>query len=202
MTRGARPAEPAPVGPPRPAAPEPSTALTARFPAGDPAALREAYDLYGGLVYRVGLRCLPGHHDAEDLTQQVFVRAWRGRATFDPGRGSLGAWLLGIARRQLADRLAALGRERELAAAVAAFEPRPLDAGPDRVIDRVVVADELNHLSDEQRRVVRLAFFDDLTHTQIATVTGLPVGTVKSHLRRGLARLRQRWEVDGAAPRR
>lgn len=187
------------MGPHRPAAPGPSHALAARFTTGDPAALREAYDLYGGLVYRVGLRCLPGHHDAEDLTQTVFVRAWRGRATFEAGRGSLGGWLLGIARRQLADRLAALSRERELAEAAAASEPRVVEAGPDRVIDRLVVADELNALSDEQRRVVRLAFFDDLTHTQIATVTGLPVGTVKSHLRRGLARLRQRWEVDGAA---
>jgi RNA polymerase sigma-70 factor (ECF subfamily) len=64
----------------------------------------------------------------------------------------------------------------------------------DRVVDAVVVADELDKLAPQVRTVVRLAFFDDLTHQQIAAVTGLPLGTVKSHLRRGMDRLRRGWE--------
>jgi RNA polymerase sigma factor (sigma-70 family) len=73
-------------------------------------------------------------------------------------------------------------------------------AASDHVIERLIVADALAGLSDEQRQVLALAFYDDLTHPQIADVTGLPLGTVKSHLRRGMATLRQRWEVDRATP--
>lgn len=174
--------------------------LAERFRLGDEVALREVYDRYGPLVHRVGLSCLTTHHEAEDVTQATFVAAWRGRQTYDPDRGSLAGWLLGIARRQVVDRMRVIQRERSLAAAVQQVEPAYSEVpGPERVVDRMVVLDELRRLSPEQRRVVELAFFDDLTHLQIAGLTGLPLGTVKSHLRRGLDRLRTRWEVDGAA---
>lgn len=180
--------------------PDEDVDLAERFRSGDESVLRAVYDRYGGLVYRLGHACLATHHEAEELTQATFVAAWRGRRTFDPSRGTLAGWLLGIGRRQVADRLRVLRRERDLAAAVRQVEPgySPTPA-PERVVDRLVVADELRRLSPEQRRVVELAFFDDLTHVQIAGLTGLPLGTVKSHLRRGLDRLRRRWEVDGAA---
>jgi RNA polymerase sigma-70 factor (ECF subfamily) len=174
-------------------------ALAERFRSGDERVLREVYDRYGGLVHRLGVACLSAHHEAEDVTQSTFVAAWRGRQTYDPDRGSLAGWLLGIARRQVLDRLRSLDRERTVAAAVRLAQPAAPAPGPERVVDQLVVLDELRRLSPEQRRVVELAFFDDLTHLQIAGVTGLPLGTVKSHLRRGLARLRTRWEVDGAA---
>jgi len=164
-----------------------------RFAAGDPAALRDAYDHHSATVYAIALRTLGAHHDAEDVTQQVFVRAWRGRHTFDPERGSLAGWLVGITRRQVSDRLS--GRLRDLRAADRAGRaagPQPAPE-PDRVVDAVVVADELEKLAPQVRAVVRLAFFDDLTHQQIAAVTGLPLGTVKSHLRRGMDRLRRGW---------
>ncbi|MFD2082330.1 RNA polymerase sigma-70 factor, ECF subfamily [Actinopolymorpha cephalotaxi] len=180
--------------------------LAARFVAGDESALREAYSRWGGMVWRLGIRTLPAEVDADDLTQATFVAAWKGRGTFDPAQGRLGPWLLGIARRQLADRLRVLHRERRTLQAVTATAPASAydgnDAHADRVLDRLVVADSLARLGDEQRMVVRLAFYDDLTHTQIASRTGLPLGTVKSHLRRGIERLREHWEeVDRAARR-
>lgn len=175
--------------------------LVQDFLAGDPAALREIYDRHATEVHGFALRWLRTHHDAEDITQQVFVRAWRGRGTFDAGRGTIGAWLNGIARRQVADRLAARTRDAAVAHAAQVAGNGRSGGVSDQVIEAVVVAEELNRLPPQQRTVLRLAFYDDLTHRQIATVTGLPLGTVKSHLRRGLERLRQGWEVDGVAPR-
>jgi RNA polymerase sigma factor (sigma-70 family) len=171
-----------------------------RFRAGEEAALREAYDRFSGMVLRVGLLRLGNQHDAEDLVQMVFVRAWKGRAGFDPTKGSIGAWLLGITRRLIADRYAALDRDRKIAAAAEQVAPAEAVSAPaDRVVDRVVVGNELDKLPAEQRRVLLLAFYGELSHSQIAAKTGLPIGTVKSHIRRALIQLRKRWEVDGAA---
>ncbi len=176
--------------------------LACWFRSGDPAALRAAYDRHGRVVFALALRALGVYHDAEDLTQQVFVRAWRGRTTLDPARGPLGGWLVGITRRQVADRLTARAREQQAVERVAlADRPRPAAWATDDVVDAVVLAEELNTLPPQQRTVMRLAFFDDLTHQQIAVLTGLPLGTVKSHVRRGLERLRQRWELDGERSR-
>ncbi len=170
-----------------------------RFRAGDALALRQAFDRYGGMVQRVGMLRLGNHHDAEELVQQVFVRAWKGRDGFNPDRGSLGAWLLGITRRLIADRYASLDRDRKVVSAAESIAPPPTETkSVDRVVDRVVVGDELNRLPAEQRMVLRLAFYGDLSHSEIAATTGLPVGTVKSHIRRALIQLRKRWEVDGA----
>lgn len=168
--------------------------LDSLFAAGDPTALRAAYDRHGGAVHAIALRSLGTHHDAEDVTQQVFVRAWRSRHTFDPKRGGLGGWLVGITRRQVADRLAARARDRETADRAGRDVTPAMVSVPDQVVDAVVVADEMNQLPPRVRTVLRLAFFDDLTHQQIATLTGMPLGTVKSHVRRGLERLRRRWE--------
>ena len=175
--------------------------LAERFRAGDEAALRSAYDSYGGAVFHLATRSLANRADAEDVTQATFVAAWLGRETFDPDRGGMLGWLLGIARRKVVDRLRSAARESRAADTVRALpEPPAPDNSPERVLDRLVIADELAQLPNEQRRTLELAFYDDLTHPQISAVTGLPLGTVKSHIRRGMANLRRRWEVDGAAP--
>lgn len=171
------------------------------FRAGDERALRAVYDRYGPAVFHLASRSLSNAADAEDVTQATFVAAWLGREGFDPARGSLLGWLLGIARRKIVDQIRAAARDGRVAETVRRTAgAEPVEPPPDRVVDQLVVADEMARLPGEQRRVLQLAFYDDLTHPQIAAVTGLPLGTVKSHLRRGMARLRQRWEVDGVAP--
>lgn len=175
--------------------------VTALFVSGDDSALRTVYDRHGPLVYRIASAMLRSTPDAEDVTQSTFVSAWRGRNTFDPKSGTLAGWLVGIARRRAVDQMRVIDRERRTHQALADRSVDRADAyspeGTDQLVDSLLVADELSRLPDAQRRVLEMAFYDGLTHTQIASATGMPVGTVKSHVRRGLTRLRRRWEVDG-----
>ena len=170
------------------------------FTGGDERALREAYDRWGGLVLAFCVRSLDSRADAEEATAQVFVKAWRGRTGYDPSRASLGAWLIGIARREVIEVHRAAARERRLREALAGL---PLQAEPsaDDLVDRLLVADEIARLPEEQRTAVSLAFYDGLTHGQVATAMEVPLGTAKSHIRRGLSVLRTRLEADRAAPR-
>jgi RNA polymerase sigma-70 factor (ECF subfamily) len=174
--------------------------LAERLRDGDEKALRTAYDRHGAAVLYLAQRLLANRADAEDVVQLTFVAAWTGRDTFDPRRGTMLGWLLGIARRKAVDRMRSAARDDRVIENVRA-QPLPPDerATPERIVDRLIVADELGRLPADQRRTLELAFFDDLTHAQIAALTGIPLGTVKSHIRRGMANLRRRWEVDGAA---
>ena len=174
--------------------------VSVRFVAGDDQALADAYRAWGSLVHTIALRKTGSDADAADITQAVFVSAWRGRAGYDPSRGTLLAWLLGITRRRIADHWESQSRDvRKFTAVVADQDVNPVESNVDSVIDRVLLADELNRLGEPQRHIMELAFFQDLTHMQIAGHLGLPLGTVKSHIRRSLERLRMRLEVDGVA---
>ncbi|MGV8978812.1 MAG: RNA polymerase sigma factor [Cellulomonas sp.] len=169
------------------------------FVAGDELALAEAYRRWSAFVHTLALRSLRDHTDAEDATQQVFVNAWRGRGGFDIARGPLAAWLTGITKTVVADSFARRARhQRDTRAAVATIIPM-VDADTVAVADRLLVADEMTRLGEPQRTILALAFWEDLTHDQISERLDLPLGTVKSHIRRSLLRLRSRLEVDHAA---
>jgi RNA polymerase sigma-70 factor (ECF subfamily) len=164
----------------------------ARFAAGDDRALDDVYRACGPLVHTLARSSLGDPAEAEDLTQNVFLAAWRGHDGFDPRRGALSAWLVGITRRKVADALAARTRRGELVAAAGSALPpadRGAASGTADVLDRILVTQALAALPHPQRRILRLALYADLTQPQIAQVTGRPLGTVKSHARRGMLRL-------------
>ncbi|MEV5978455.1 sigma-70 family RNA polymerase sigma factor [Streptomyces sp. NPDC052114] len=160
--------------------------------AADPRAFAAIYDRWGTLVHAMATRSLGDTHEAEDVTQQVFLGAWRGRAGYHPERGPLGAWIVGITRRKIVDALAARTRRLALVDSVAHAEPgtAPEAPSPDGVLDRLLMVDALSRLPRHQREVLCMTFYGDLTQVQIAELTGMPLGTVKSHSRRGLHRLR------------
>jgi RNA polymerase sigma factor (sigma-70 family) len=129
--------------------------VSATFGKGDPDALRLLYQRFGALVYSLARRSLGADADAEDVTQQVFVSAWRGRDTFDPERGSLAGWLVAITRNRIADLLRKRQRDDRVLLRMAADAPtRDLAVPSDQVVNRVVLADELSRLSEGQRLVM------------------------------------------------
>ncbi|MFC7846595.1 RNA polymerase sigma factor [Streptomyces sp. NPDC001046] len=174
------------------------------FADGDESCLNEAYRRWGALVFTVASRKLGDPEEAKDVTQQVFVGAWRGRKNYDARRGSLKTWLMGITHKKVADQLTRRSRHlRDIEAVLtAAGSGVPQQEGPaESVLDIVLLTDELEKLPEQQRTVLRMAFYEDLTQAQIAERTGMPLGTVKSHTRRGLIRMKNRLEVDGGAHR-
>ncbi|MFE7415010.1 RNA polymerase sigma factor [Streptomyces laurentii] len=172
-------------------------------PLTSPADWTDLHTRWSGLVHALARQALGDPGDAEDVVQQVFAEAWREWSGFSPERVTLPAWLAGITRRKIADALAAHALRAELAAAAAGLptllEPCPDEDQEGTVLDRLDVGRALDLLSAPQRRVLTLAFYQDLTQTQIAQVTGWPLGTVKSHTRRGLDRLRDSLDPGTAA---
>ncbi|WP_246561422.1 RNA polymerase sigma factor [Streptomyces roseirectus] len=154
--------------------------------AGDEACLAAAYDRWSAQVHAVARRSLGDPKEAEDVTQLVFLGVWRGRHGYRPQLGTFPGWIMGIARHRIADAHAARTRRTPPPGLAAPAGP----PGPEAVLDRLLVRAELARLPPDQRRVLDLAYYEGLSQRQIAERTGWPLGTVKSHTRRGLRRLR------------
>jgi RNA polymerase sigma-70 factor (ECF subfamily) len=172
----------------------PIAELISRIACGrDRGAFDRLYDELSGRVYGFLLRLLRNRPDADDVLQETFLQVWNQAGRFDPERANVDGWVLMIARSRAADRLrkrAAAPTADLTADPVATADPsEPLA----RADDATRVSNALGQLPHEQRELIRMAFFDGLTHEQIARAMNIPLGTVKTRIRLGLIRLRDRF---------
>ena len=171
-----------------------------RMAAGEEDALGDLYDRLGGLLYSLARRILGSDREAEEIVQDVFVSAWRNARSFDPTRASVATWLTTMARNKAIDRLRA--NHRRIPAPPAEpdhiLEIRDEVANPAQAAQqddrRQRIAAWVGELPPNQRQAVDLAFFEGLTHPEIAARLGETIGTVKSRIRLGLDRLRQKMK--------
>jgi len=163
--------------------------LAARFASGDPDTIRIVYQRYGRLVYSMAYKVLGDIGLAEDATQQTFVQAWRAAATYDPSR-ALGAWLTTIARRAAIDVYRRERRHRSVED-IDSSDPALVTLGPsvEQIYEVWEVRQALEDLPDQDRELIRLQHYDELTHTEIASQLAIPLGTVKSRSFRAHRRL-------------
>jgi RNA polymerase sigma-70 factor, ECF subfamily len=165
--------------------------LAAGFADGDELCLEESYRRWVRLIYTVAFRSLDSASDAEEVTQQVFIGAWRGRGNYRPSSGSLPGWLLGICRHRIVDHQRARSRDSRLVQTVTSDLDVRMETEPIATIaDRVVLESEISRLPDPRGTILRLAFWEGQSYPQIAERLDLPLGTVKSHARRALLHLR------------
>ncbi len=165
-------------------------ALMSAIRSGDESAMAALYDRYSGVVYSVALRVLGDTGAAEDILQEIFMQLWRHPEAFNSQRGNLGPWLAVIARNRAIDVLRKRHPEDNIADVVVSVTPDMTgNAGRNQAMEKVRGA--LVSMSSEQRGALEMAYFEGLTHTEIAAKTGEPLGTVKTRIRAGLLALRK-----------
>ena len=171
---------------------DPDIRLLAAVADGDVDALGDLYDRFSPRVYGLLRVMLPDPREAEDVLQEVFLQLWRDRTKYDSSVASPTVWVLLVTRSRAIDRLRHVRRERDLAVNLAADLPGNGDANPPDSTESCRRARRaLSRLPDDQRETIQLAFYRGLTHTEIADLKSIPLGTVKTRIRSGMQRLRE-----------
>lgn len=172
--------------------------LLAAVGSGDEAALEQLYGRYGGACFALARRILDDSQLAEDVVQQVFLALWQGSG-YDPGRGAVSTWLLSVTHHKAVDSLRREStRRKRLASEQTLVELAAAGPGPDtEAWTRLRAArtrEALRELSPEQREVLLLAYYGGYTQREIADLTGIPLGTVKSRTLTALRRMRDLFD--------
>ena len=161
---------------------------------GDQSALAELYDRYSSVVYAVALRVLGDTGAAEDILQEVFLQLWRNPSVFDAARGNLGAWLAVIARNRAIDALRRRKPETDIQDVIVSVAP-DLAGEADRSRAAERIRGVLGAMPAPQRSALEMAYFEGMSHSEIAGKTGEPLGTIKTRIRAGLMTLRKAFQT-------
>ena len=165
-------------------------ALVMAIRSGDQSAMAALYDRFSSIVYAVALRVLQETGAAEDVLQDIFMQLWRNPGAFDSSRGNMAAWLAVIARNRAIDALRRRRPQDDIEEVVVSVEiDLASEADRSRAMEKVRRA--LQAMPSPQRSALELAYFEGLTHTEIAEKTGEPLGTIKTRIRTGLLSLRK-----------
>jgi RNA polymerase sigma-70 factor (ECF subfamily) len=172
--------------------------VLARVARGDAKAVRECIDEFGGLVWAIARRMTRSRADAEDAVQEIFIDVWRSAGRFDAAQGSEKVFITTIARRRLIDRIRR-GKMNQMMDPVDSLEDakwaEPGNDGEVRV-EAERAAAVVARLRPDQRKVLSMGLLEGMTHSEIATATGMPLGTVKTQMRRGLIQVRQWMKIE------
>lgn len=167
-----------------------------RIAAGDPDAVQECLDQFGGLVWSLARRLTSSESDAEDAVQEIFVEIWRKAERYDPSIASESTFIAMLARRRLIDRLRR--SKRNLTTGLEGLDP----ATSDDLFEEIEVNEEadraleqVNQLPPDQSKVILMGVYHGMSHSKIAAAMDMPLGTVKTNMRRGLMKLRERLMV-------
>lgn len=178
-----------------------SEALLKRIAQGDKSAVQDCLKKYGGLVWSLAKRMSATTEDAEDAVQEVFIDVWKHAARFDEAQASEATFIAMIARRRLIDRLRASNR-RLSPASLEDITTEPSDGFENKLhsyVEARQAVEALKNLRPEQRQVLELSIYHGLSHQEISDKTGIPLGTVKTHARRGLIQMREMLGIGGTA---
>jgi RNA polymerase sigma-70 factor, ECF subfamily len=173
--------------------------MIARIGRRDQSAFSALYDRLSGPLYSLAMKMLGDPAEAQDALQEVFLQIWSRAGTYDPEQSSVFSWTVLLTRSRVIDRLRARGRRSRVVVAEDTPTGVPDASTVESAADTAEKNDEaarvryvLNNLPSEQREAIELAFFEDLSHHEIAARLGQPLGTVKARIRRGLLKLRER----------
>ncbi|MGC2160873.1 MAG: sigma-70 family RNA polymerase sigma factor [Silvibacterium sp.] len=168
--------------------------LLSEIRSGSQDAMTAFFDRYSRMVYSVALRVLNDSGEAEDVMQEIFIQVWQNPGAFVSGRGSLGGWLVVVARNRAIDKL----RRRKPSDPVELFA-LPSSTNLAQESEQAILLEKIQaamaNLPEEQRKSVELAFFEGLSHSEIAEKTGEPLGTIKTRIRLALIAIRKGFSV-------
>lgn len=175
-------------------------AILHRIASGDRAAVQDCLNKYGGLVWSIARKLLRNADDAEDAVQEVFVDVWKNAARFDESQASETTFIAMLARRRIIDRIRYSAR-RISADSLDDVLLEPFtraDKAMQMSVEAQEAAEAMRKLRPEQQQVLKLSIIQGMSHQEIADATGMPIGTVKTHARRGLMQVRENLGLGDA----